>query len=294
MNVFVTGATGWVGATVVQELLQAGHRVSGLARSPERAAALRDSGAQVVPGTLDDLQLLTDSAAAADAVIHTAFNHDFSKFADNAEQDRRAIRALAQGLQGRQTPARLVVTSGVAMVSPGRLATEDMPQGDPTHPRKSEAEALAVQDLGVRVSAVRLAPSVHGAGDHGFVPTLIDLARRTGVAAYLGDGSNRWPAVHRLDAGRLYRLILEAKEPQFAYHGVDEEGVVFKDIATVIGRRLNLPVEARGPEHFGWFARFAGGDFPTSNAQTRAALGWTPSQPGLLADLDGPAYFERA
>jgi nucleoside-diphosphate-sugar epimerase len=166
-----------------------------------------------------------------------------------------------------------------------------MPQADLSHPRQSEAEARAVESLGVQVSAVRLAPTVHGAGDHGFVPILIDIARRTGVSAYVGDGSNRWPAVHRLDAARLYRLILESADRQFAYHGVAEEGIALKEIAGIIGRRLGLPIQSRGAEHFGWFGPIAAGDFPTSNARTREAPQWVPSQPGLLADLQGPAYF---
>ncbi|KAF1072385.1 MAG: 2-alkyl-3-oxoalkanoate reductase [Pseudomonas citronellolis] len=289
MKVFLTGATGWVGSVIVRELLQAGHQVAGLARSADRAEALANTGARVVRGTLDDLALLRAEADAADAVIHTAFNHDFSRFAENAVQDRVAIRTLAEGLAG--SDRRLIVTSGVAVVSPGQVALEAMAQEDHSHPRQSEQEAAAAQRLGVRVSSVRLAPSVHGAGDHGFVPLLIDLARRTGVAAYLGDGGNRWPAVHRLDTGSLYRLILESAEPAFAYHGVAEQGIAFKAIAEIIGRRLGLPVEPRGEAHFGWFARFAGGDFPASNVQTRQALNWTPTQPGLLEELDSSAYF---
>ncbi|SCK13766.1 Nucleoside-diphosphate-sugar epimerase [Variovorax sp. HW608] len=289
MNVFVTGASGWVGSVVVKELLDAGHQVAGLVRSEDGATKLAAMGGRVVRGTLDDLPTLTRAAEAADAVIHTAFNHDFSKFAQNAQQDRRAIRALANGLRG--TGRRLIVTSGAVLVRPGQLATEDMPQEDLSHPRRSEVEARAVEELGVRVSAVRLAPTVHGFGDQGFIPILIDTARRTGVSAYVGDGSNRWPAVHRLDAGRLYRLILEAGDTQFAYHGVAEEGIALKEIAEIIGRRLGLPVQSRGAEHFGWFAPIAAGDFPTSNARTREALQWMPSQPGLLADLDSPAYF---
>ncbi|MES2257419.1 MAG: SDR family oxidoreductase [Pseudomonadota bacterium] len=290
MKVFITGSTGWVGSAVVQELVKAGHQVLGLVRSGEQAAALAATGAQAVPGSLDDLALLAQTATRSDAVIHTAFNHDFSKFAENAEQDRRAIRALAAGLAG--TPGRrLIVTSGTALVSPGTVATEAMEQGDLSHPRRSESEAQAAQALGLRVSAVRLAPTVHGAGDHGFVPALIDLARRTGVSAYVGDGSNRWSAVHRMDAARLYRLVLESAEPRFAWHGVAEEGIRFRDIAEVIGKRLNLPVAPRGADHFGWFARFAGGDFPASNAITRDALQWTPASPSLLDDLDSTAYF---
>lgn len=290
MKVFVTGATGWVGSIIVQDLLQAGHSVAGLARSEAKAAELASKGAQVVLGTLDDTELLTRSAREADAVVHTAFNHDFSRFVENAEQDRLAIRALGQGLAG--SGRRLIVTSGVAVVSPGNLITEDMYQVDTGHPRRSEFEALAVRELDVQVSVVRLAPTVHGAGDHGFVPTLIELARRTGVSAFLGDGANRWPAVHRLDAGRLYRLILESPEPGFAYHAVAEQGVKFRDIAEVIGSRLGLPVDSRPDEHFGWFARFAGGDFPTSSELTQRLCGWAPSQPGLLEDLES-AYFSH-
>ncbi|WP_132589347.1 SDR family oxidoreductase [Pseudomonas aeruginosa] len=289
MNVFITGATGWVGSVIVRELIQAGHQVSGLVRSESRAAELAAAGAKVIHGTLDDLQLLTETAAASDAVIHTAFNHDFSRFVENAEQDRLAIHALGQGLAG--SGRRLIVTSGVAVVSPGNLITEDMHQVDTGHPRRSEFEALAVKEQGVQASVVRLAPTVHGAGDQGFVPTLIELARRTGVSAFLGDGANRWPAVHRLDAGRLYRLILESAEPGFAYHAVAEQGVQFREIAEVIGRRLSLPVESRPEDHFGWFARFAGGDFPTSSDFTQRVCGWHPNQPGLIYDLDSSAYF---
>lgn len=290
MKVFVTGSTGWVGSAVVQELLHAGHQVTGLARSGARAQPLAALGMQAVQGTLDDLALLADTAAASDAVIHTAFNHDFSKFAENAEQDRRAIRALAQGLavgEGR----RLIVTSGAALVRPGTLATEEMGQGDLSHPRRSELEAHAAAELGIRVSAVRLAPTVHGAGDHGFLPVLIDMARRTGVSAYVGEGNNRWPAIHRIDAARLYRLILESDAPGFAYHAVAEQGVAFKHIAAVIGARLGLPVASRDLAHFDWFGRFAAGDFPTSNDITRLSLGWEPAHAGLLADLDSSAYF---
>ncbi|MBO2923024.1 SDR family oxidoreductase [Pseudomonas asiatica] len=290
MYVFVTGATGWVGSAVVKDLIQAGHEVYGLARSPEKAGMLADSGMRVVQGTLDDLDLLTRTAERCDAVIHTAFDHDFSRFVENAEQDRRAIHALAAGLT--EGGRRLIVTSGVAVVSPGRVITEDMSQEDRSHPRQSEQQALIEQQSGLQISAVRLAPSVHGRGDKGFVPLLIDLARRTGVSAYIGEGNNRWPAVHRLDAARLYRLILETAQPRFAYHGVAEQGIPFKDLATAIGRGLGLPVEARSAEHFGWFARLAGGDFPASNKSTREILGWSPQQPGLLADLDGSEYFQ--
>ena len=290
MHVFVTGATGWVGSAVVKELIAAGHRVTGFARGGDKAATLAAAGAAVVLGTLDDLDKLRGGAAAADAVIHSAFNHDFSKFAENAEQDRRAIEALGSALEGTDHP--LLVTSGLAGLAQGRAATEsDAPS--PASARKSEAAARAVADRGVRVAAVRLAPSVHGVGEtHGFVPILIGLARKTGVSAYVGDGSNCWSGVHRLDAARLFRLALESGVTEFAYHAAADEGVPFKDIAGVIGRRLGLPVESRPKEHFGWFAGFAGMEMAASSERTRALLGWEPTGPGLLADIDQPGYFE--
>lgn len=289
MHVFVTGATGWVGSAVVAELIGAGHRVSGLTRSEDKVAALAASGAGVVRGTLDDLDILSRAADEADAVIHCAFNHDFSKFAANSEQDRRAIEVMGKALEGSKRP--LLVTSGVALVAPGQLATEQMLQTNTAHPRRSEFAAQALAERGLRASSIRLAPSVHGLGDHGFVPILIRLARETGVSAYIGEGLNRWPGVHRLDAARLYRLVVEQESIEPAYHAIAEEGVAFRQIAEVIGRRLGLPVEPRGPEHFGWFAAFAGADIPASSAHTRKALGWMPTGPGLLEDIDQPSYF---
>jgi len=221
-------------------------------------------------------------------VIHTAFNHDFSRFAENAEQDRRAIEALGSALEGSERP--LLVTSGLAWLAPGRVATEaDVP--DPAFPRKSEAAARAFANRGVRAATVRLAPSVHGLGDHGFIPIVIGLAREKGVSAYLGEGLNRWPGVHRQDAARLYRLVLEQGAVDPVYHAVADEGVPFKELAGVIGRRLGLPVEPRGREHFGWFADFAGADMPASSERTRARLGWEPTGPDLLTDLDQPGYY---
>lgn len=288
MHVFVTGATGWVGSAVVEELLRAGHVVIGLARDPEKAAALASAGARVVNATLDDHDALRHAASMADGVIHTAFNHDFSKFAENAEQDRRAIEALGSALEGSERP--LLVTSGLARIAQGRAVLEDdrPPAGSF---RKSEAAAMAVAERGVRAATVRLAPSVHGIGDHGFIPLLIRIAREKGVSAYLGDGSNRWAGVHRPDAARLYRLALEHGARQPVYHAVADEGIAFKDIAGTIGRRLGLPIESRGREHFGWFADFAGGDMQASSAQTRAWLGWEPADPHLLADIDQPGYY---
>lgn len=290
MFVFVTGATGWVGSAVVRELLNAGHRVAGLARSQEKAGEIAALGAQVVQGTVDDHDVLRSAASSADAVIHTAFNHDFSKFAENAEQDRRTIEVLGGVLEGSKRP--LLVTSGLARLAQGRLANEsDVP--DPAMPRKSEAGARAVAERGVRVAVVRLAPSVHGLGDHGFVPMLIDMARAKGVSAYIDEGTNRWAGVHRLDAARVYRLALETGVTEPVYHAVADEGIPFKQIAEVIARRLGLPVESRSREHFGGFANFAGGDMCATSARTRAVLGWEPKGPDLLADIDQPGYYGK-
>jgi nucleoside-diphosphate-sugar epimerase len=294
MRIFVTGATGFIGTAIVQELIGAGHQVLGLARSDASSKWLTAARADVHGGSLEDLESLRAGAAAADGVIHTAFIHDFANYAPAAEADRRAIETLGAALAGSGRP--LVVTSGTLLVRRhGPIATEQ-DATDSGFPRKSEEAGLAMGSRGVRASVVRLPPSVHGDGDHGFIPHLIAIAREKGVSAYPGDGSNRWPAVHRLDAARLYRLVLEKGSSGTAYHGVADEGVPFREIAEVIGRRLNVPVAAKSPDevagHFGWIGPFASIDCPASSVRTQQELGWRPTHPALIPDIDRPNYFE--
>jgi nucleoside-diphosphate-sugar epimerase len=297
MRVFVTGATGFVGSAVVQELIQAGHTVIGLARSEAGAKSLRAAGAEVHQGDVQDPESLRRGAAGADGVIHTAFIHDFTRYRESCEIDRRAIEAVGSELVGSDRP--MIVTSGTGLLSPGRLGTEEMlhSSGPEAIPRvASEEAAVAVAARGVRASIVRLPPSVHGDGDHGFVPLLIGLAREKRVSAYVGEGRNRWPAVHRLDAAKLYRLVLGKGRGGARYHGVAEEGIPFKDIAGVIGRQLRMPVVSKSSDeaesHFGWFAHFAALDAPASSEWTEKQLGWKPTQIGLLADLEQGRYFK--
>lgn len=292
MRVFITGASGFVGSAIVKELIDAGHKVLGLARSDKAAASVAALGAEVHRGDMDDLNSLRRGTAAVDGVIHTAFNHDFSKFKENCENDRQAIEALGTALEGSDRP--LLVTSGVALLASGRAATED-DAPEPHFPRVSEAAAIALAERGVRASTVRLPPSTHGHGDHGFVPTLIGIAREKGVSAFVGDGANRWPGVHRLDAARLFRLVVEQAQAGSRWHGVGDEGVPFRDIAEVIGRQLNLPATGIAVEqvqdHFGFLAPFAALDDATSSELTQKILDWHPMEKGLLADLDGGHYF---
>jgi nucleoside-diphosphate-sugar epimerase len=291
MLVFVTGATGFIGSAIVKELIAAGHSVLGLARSDRGAAALAAAGAKVNRGSLEDLESLRRGAAVAEGVIHTAFNHNFSTFEANCETDRHVIEALGSALAGSGRP--LIVTSGTGFNREGERAPNFT-----AHPRlASEAAAASVAASGVHVSVVRLPPSVHGEGDHGFVPMIIRSARDKGVSAYVGDGLNRWPAMHRLDAARLFRLAVEKAAAEAWYHGVGDAGVPFRNIAEIIGRHLNVPVVSKPPEeaadHFGFLARFVGMDVPATSMQTQQALGWRPAQPGLIADLDQGHYFEQ-
>jgi nucleoside-diphosphate-sugar epimerase len=268
-----------------------------MSRSDEGAKALAAVGAEVHRGTLQDLDSLKSGASQSDGVIHTAFNHDFSKFAKNGADEQRAIEAIGAVLEGSDRP--LIVTSGIALLAPGGVATEQSPPRSVSNsfPRNPEAATAALTARGVRATAVRLPPSVHGHGDHGFVPRVIGFAREKGVSPYVGEGLNRWPAVHRLDAARVFRFALERGADGGPFHAVADEGVRFKEIAEVIGRRLNIPIVSQSPEeaaeHFGWFARFTGIDCPASSERTRSLLGWKPEQPGLIADIDHPAYFAQ-
>jgi nucleoside-diphosphate-sugar epimerase len=293
MKVFVTGATGFIGSAIVPELINAGHQVLGLARSDAGANFLAAAGAQVLRGDLQDLESLQSGAANSDGVIHCAFIHDWSKFQENCEIDRRAIETLGDVLEGSDRP--LLVTSGLALVAKNRLATEDDAPAptSASYPRASETTAVSLMARGVNVSVVRL-PQVHDTVKQGLITYAIEVARQKGVSAYLGDGSSRWAAAHVLDTARLYRLALEKHESGARYHAVAEEGVLLRDIAEAIGRGLKVPVVAMSPEeaaaHFGWLGRFAGLNLTASSALTQERLGWHPTGPGLIADLEQMRY----
>jgi nucleoside-diphosphate-sugar epimerase len=306
MRVFITGASGWIGSAVVTELIGAGHQVVGLARSEASAAALAAAGAEVQRGTLDDLDILRSGAAGSDGVIHLAFKHDIAfsgGFQEASDADRRAVEALGEALAGSDRP--FVLASGTLGLAPGRVGTErDGHDAAPAMvalargPRTRHATAelvLSLASRGVRSSVVRLSPTNHGVGDHGFMASLVGIARDKGVAGHVGDGSSRWPAVHRLDSAHLFRLALEGAPAGSTLHAVADEGVPMRDIAEVIGRHLQVPVVSIAPEdagqHFAWMAGFVALDSPASSALTRELLGWQPVQPGLIDDLDQGHYF---
>jgi len=296
MKVFITGASGFIGSAVTRELLAAGHQVLGLARSDKSAAAVAAAGAEVLRGDLEDLDSLRRGAADSDGVIHTAFMHDFANFAKSTGADRTAIETIGAVLAGSDRP--LVVSAGTPGLTEGRLVTEDVTRFDSPLPRFSESAALLLVAQRVRVSVMRLPRSVHGEGDHGFIAQLIALARAKGVAGYPGDGSNRWPAVHRLDTARLYRIALESAPAGTLLHAVGDEGVPVRDIAAAIGRGLSLPVVSVPlsdvNDHFGPFlGRIYCFDCPSTSALTQERYGWRPEQPGLLADIDQGHYFKE-
>jgi nucleoside-diphosphate-sugar epimerase len=299
MRVFVTGASGFIGSAVVRELLAAGHTVTGLARSDASAEALTAAGVAVHRGSLDDLDSLRAGAVAADGVCHLAFIHDFTDFAANCATDLRAIEAIGEALAGTDKP--FVVTSGTPGLADGRVATEEdhvEPGSFAAIRQPSELAAVALAERGVRSSVIRLPRSVHGTGDQGFVPQLIAVAREKGLSAYVGDGSARWPAVHRLDAARLYRWALESAPAGAQYHAVGDEALPLSELAEVIGRRLDVPtgsVPADGAvEHFGFLGLVASLDCPASNALTRKQTGWEPVEVGLIGDLETGHYFDEA
>lgn len=295
MRIFVTGATGFIGSALVPELIRAGHSVLGLTRSEAGGEALRTAGAEALHGNIEDLDSLRKGAAQADGVIHLAFNHDFSRFEKNCEDDRKAIQALGEVLLGSNRP--LVVTSGTAMAAnvDGKPSTEDSPTASWNPRVASETLVRELESRGVNTSVVRLA-QIHDTRKQGLVPYLLAVARQKRVSAYIGDGSNRWPAAHVSDVARLYRLAFEKAEPGAIYHAVDEQGVTMKAIVEAHARGLKVPVVSIKPEeaeaHFGWIARFAAYDMPSSSTLTQQKLNWKPTGPGLIADLDAMDYTE--
>lgn len=293
MKVFVTGATGFIGSSVVDELLRRGHAVVGLARSKSAAEKLLAKGAQVHRGSIGDPASVLDALDAVDGVIHTAFNHDFSTYIQNCADDGALLDAMAEALGGTSKP--LIATSGTTVIPPGQIATEDQ-AASPAIPRGASERFLRFSEAGVRTGVVRLPPSVHGEGDTAFVPTVIAVARRTGVSTYVGDGTNRWPAVHRNDAARLFCDALERGEPGQCFNAVQDEGVVFRAIAEAIGGGLGVPVRGipvdEAESQFGWLGRFVMADVPASSRLTRERLGWKPTENDLLSDLKSSSYFD--
>lgn len=295
MRIFVTGAPGFIGSALVPNLIQAGHHVLGLTRSDTGAEVLRRAGAEVLRGNIEDLDSLRRGAAETDGVIHLAFNHDFSQFQKNCDDDHKAIETIGDVLMGSDRP--FVITSGTAIAAnvDGQPSTEDSPMASWNPRSASEAAVKQVTARGVNTTVVRL-PQVHDTRKQGLVPYLLTTAREKGVSAYIGDGSNRWPAAHVSDVARLYQLAFEKGERGAIYHAVDEEGVTMKSIVEAHGRGLKVPVVSLKPEeaeaHFGWLARFAGHDMPASGAITQQKLNWKPTGPGLIADLNGMDYTQ--
>lgn len=300
MRIFMTGASGFIGSAVAAELHGAGHQVSGIARSKASADKLRALGVEPVEGSLDDTDGLKRGAAASDGVVHMGFIHDFSRFADSVRVDNEAVGAMCQALSGSTTQRPFVLASGILSIAPGTIATEHTePARDAfiSGRLKSADLALSYADKGVRPHILRLPPTVHGQGDHGFVPYLIGVARDKKVSGYIGDGSNRWPAVHRLDAATLVRLVIENPKAPPILHPIHDEGIPTKQIAEVIGKQLGVPAQsvapADAPAHFAWMAPLFGFDSPASSALTREALGWQPTHPGLIEDLEQGHYFGK-
>ena len=297
MRVFITGATGWIGSAIVRELVEGGHHVAGLVRSEGNRAALSALGATPVMGSLDDADVLRRAASEADGTIHTAFGIDFSKFAEMSQQERRVIELFGKVYEGSDRP--IVATAGFFLLPPGEKFTEAMfPAAvDPRFPRTPEQPVAAIAKEGVRATVVRLPRSVHGRGErHGFVPMLARVAREKGMSAYIGDGDNLWPSVHRLDAAHLFCLALEHGAQGGPFHAVADEGVPYRLIAEAIGRQLGVPARSltveEAADHFGPLAMWVGGNGPASSQTTRERLGWVPKQAGLIADIDHPDYFK--
>ena len=297
MRIFITGASGWIGSATAHELIESGHQVLGLARSNASAGVIEAYGGEVLRGDLEDLDSLRAGAAVTDGVVHMGYNHDFSQMGAAAQTDLAAINAFGEVLAGTDRP--LVIAGGTLGLAPGRVGTEKDNPPAGMHPRTTNSDAtLALAHRGVRSMVARFAPTVHGPGDHGFIARLVAIARAQGVSGYVGDGSHRWSAIHRLDAGRLVSLAVQNAPAGTVLHAIAEEGVTTRDIAEAIGRGLGLPTvsvpASEAMDHFDWLGRFFGADAPASNTITRELLGWAPTHQGLIADLDAGYYFQDA